>query len=130
LRLQVAAVRALLSHGAEVGPVIPLNGNTPLHVICKKTLGTASADDAVAIIKLLVGRGADLGAANVDGDRPLHLAVMSSGTKVRGLKLRRSAIRNSCRIFFYSAVRPGVPPVWVRCEGLLVHDSCEDLPEH
>lgn len=77
----VAAVRALLSHGAEVGPVIPLNGNTPLHVICKKTLGPASADDAVAIIKLLVGRGADLGAANVDGDRPLHLAVMSSGTK-------------------------------------------------
>ena len=95
LGLQVAAVRALLSHGAEVDPVIPRNGNSPLHVICKKTLGPASADDAVAIIKLLVGRGADLGAANGDGDRPLHLAVMSSGSKVRGLKLR-----NFCRTFF------------------------------
>ena len=83
----VAAVRALLSRGASVDPVIPANGNTPLHVICKKTFGPASADDAVAIINLLVDRGADLSGANGDGDRALHLAVTSSGSKARGLKL-------------------------------------------
>ncbi len=69
----LAAVKALIEHGANVNQACRRNGSTPLHRAVTQTgaPGTAGKGDAAEeIIRILLAAGADTLAANKSGKKP------------------------------------------------------------
>jgi ankyrin repeat protein len=69
-----AGVRWLLEHGADPDPVFPANGETPLHV--------AAQQWDVALVELLVDRGADVSRKRADGRTPYAVAELNGNRAV------------------------------------------------
>ena len=68
-RLEIA--RVLVDHGAKVGSVNDL-AQTPLHLVSQYSYWLQ--DDCLGVAKLLLERGADMNAQDVEYTNPLHLA--------------------------------------------------------
>jgi ankyrin repeat protein len=67
-------------------------GSTALHLLAKA--GTPAARDAEArekLARLLIGAGADVGAADREGSRPLHLAAVKNRVELTALLLGAGA---------------------------------------
>ena len=76
-------VGLLLDHGANINAKEATTGFTPLHIAARHEHAQCAA--------LLLKRGADVEAADVDGDTPLHIAVRESSCEVVVLLLRHGA---------------------------------------
>lgn len=73
MRGHARVVQWLLEHGHSVSEV-DAEQNTALHLAFSDD-SFAAAADVLEVVKLLVPAGADVNAANGNGDTPLHLAV-------------------------------------------------------
>lgn len=74
----VADAIARLDAGADINGANPASGETPLMI-------TAKMEGRVKIAKMLLARGANVNAQNLDGDTVLHIAIRKN--KVRMLQL-------------------------------------------
>ena len=70
---RVGMVKYLLEKGAQ--HLYDINGNRPLHSAC---LSSGNRD----IADLLIQHGADREIANIEGDRPIHLAAASENVEI------------------------------------------------
>ena len=69
-----AGVEWLLAHGADPDPVFDANGETPLHVAARRW--------DVALVRMLVDRGADVSRRRADGRTPYAMAELNGNRAV------------------------------------------------
>lgn len=82
----MAAMRVLIAHGADVhavdDPLTTGRGLTPLHL--------AARGGRAATAALLLDHGANVNAADSNGDTPLHIAVRSNDREMARFLLTRT----------------------------------------
>jgi len=89
---QLAAVELLLKHGADVHAATQL-GDTALTLVAAAAAECGDAEDEARaeIAALLLGAGADLGAANREGNNALHRAALQGAWGVSRVLLQHGA---------------------------------------
>jgi ankyrin repeat protein len=88
----LAMVRMLLDRGAEVNTKAGFTKYTALH-IAARYFGRGEAGDE--IVRLLIGKGAEVDAANTEGQTPLHSAADAANAKAVKILLARGADVNA-----------------------------------
>jgi len=71
----VDTITALIHHGLDLKRRIPGSGKTLLHYVVASLLHKITKEDSLAIVKLLVEKGADLLARDIQGFTPLLTAA-------------------------------------------------------
>lgn len=96
-------VTILLQHRADV---FKSDGNSPLHITCKKT---SRPDDRAKIFRILLEYIAKVNTCDEDGDYPLHLACRNGNSNIVKLLLANQA--------YISVVNfHGESPLYIACE--------------
>jgi uncharacterized protein len=81
----IEAMRVLLDAGAKVSLGMP-NGSNPLQIVLGTRVAPGTEDKLIAALRLLAAHGADLNAANAQGETAVHRAArQGSNTMVRAL---------------------------------------------
>jgi len=84
------SVKALLTAGANVNVANNYNNETPLHLVFSKTHPSSENNDVtiLKIIRALLNKGANVNARSINGQTPVHLALMMehlTGKIIEGL---------------------------------------------
>ncbi len=87
------AIEWMLRNGSRLDAVEGFRSETPLHAACRASMsrcrGAGEASDWLAVIELMVERGADVNARNKHGSTPLDLvqdAALSKALQARGAR--------------------------------------------
>ena len=99
----IEAVKQAIVDGADVNATEDSNGRTPLHA--------AASESHIAIVELLITKGADVNAREVNGWTPLHFSAAFFRKEIAELLIVKGADVNAKTQYFDGRDKIGYTPL-------------------